>query len=255
MKKIIFLCLLSSSAFAIDFDACNSASDLGLKKCIKEFSTSTKKIGEAPQSCSPTAAGTSKNCPPLSPSFSSDGADCSNFISGEDNSSYGPWGNTIVDYLNEKGPTSLFFSNSIPGMTDGIRVCPKWDKLSLDEKKYFWVWTMASIAHVESRCKAGVRNHNGTNGVAAGLYQIDERQAMRSWRGPNCGGKNILDAKSNIKCGLDIMEDLLAGKDGVYRTNGELWGQKSHSYWEHLRRKTGGDIGALVRQMPFCNKN
>ena len=79
MKKLVLLCLLSSKAFAIDFDACNSSSDLGLKKCIKEFSTSTKKIGEAPQSCSPTSSGATRECPPLSASFSQDGADCSNY--------------------------------------------------------------------------------------------------------------------------------------------------------------------------------
>jgi hypothetical protein len=253
VKLLIFLYFLSFSSFAIDFSACDSNSEAGVKKCIREFSSSTKKFGEAPHVCTSSLVGTTKECPPLSSSFSRDGANCSNFITGNPRGSFGPWGNNIVEYLNEKGAQSIFFSNNIPGMSEGINACPKWRNLGNDEKKHFWVWMMASIAQVESRCLPNARNQNGTNGVAAGLYQLDERQAMRSWRGPNCGGRNILEPRSNIRCGLDIMEALLTGKDGVYRTNGELWGPRSRSYWEHLRRRNGGDIGSLVRQNPFCN--
>ena len=253
MKTILFLLFTSFSTFAIDFSACDSNTEAGVKRCIKEFSSSTRKIGEAPHICTSNLVGTTRDCPPLSASFSRDGADCSKFIADSGTSGFGPWGNNVVEYLNEKGANSIFLSNNIPGMSEGIRACPNWNRLSQDEKKYFWVWVMASIAQVESRCNSNARNHNASNGIAAGLYQLDERQVMRNWRGPNCTVKNILEPRSNIRCGLDIMEALLSGKQGVYKTNGELWGPNSRSYWQHLRHRTGGDIGSLVKQNPYCH--
>ncbi len=254
MKFITLLLIFSLNSYAIDFEACNSTSEEGFKKCLKEFSKSTKKFGEAPRVCIAAIKGMPLECPPLSNTFSKDGAKCENFISEDSSKGYGPWGNVISQYLDEKGTHSIFFKNDLPGMFQGINTCPKWEIMNHDEKKHFWVWTMAAIAHVESKCIPTARNRNATNGVATGLYQLDERPSMRSWRGENCGAKNILEPNSNIRCGLDIMGDLLNGSQGIYRTSGELWGSKSKSYWEHLRRKDGGTIGNLIKQNPYCNK-
>lgn len=243
--------IISSMAYA----SCNSYSDKGFKDCLFETMNAVKEAGKVPLICIPNAQGEGPHeCPPLASQFSDDNAQCDNFISLDGKNGYGPWGKEVLNYLNEKGDHSLFMNNNLKGMSDGIRACPQWAVMSIEQKKHFWVWATASISYIESRCKVKARNHNGTNGVAAGLMQLDERQSMRSWRGSNCGVKNILDPKSNIRCGLDIMEELLQGSEGVYRTSGELWGPKSHSYWEHLRKKNGGGIAQLIKLHPYCNK-
>ncbi len=258
MKIFLLITIFCMKAYAVDYEACNSSGELGLKKCLKEVAASTRSFGKAPWTCSPQSAErashNSPDYPPLTNAFNRDGARCESFISNQSNIGFGPYGMVIIEYLNQENSSSVFFNQNLPGMTEGISACPNWSNMNLEEKKHFWVWVMASIAHVESKCIAHVRNTNGTNGVAAGFYQIDERPSNRSWRGPNCGVSNILDPKSNIRCGLDIMKELLSGTQGSYKTNGELWGTKSRSYWEHLRKKNGGKIAQLIKEHPHCSR-
>ena len=108
------------------------------------------------------------------------------------------------------------------------------------------------IANKESSCNPRNRNSKATKGVAVGLLMLDERLSARTWRGPNCKQKDILDIKNNIRCGLDILGELLQGKKGEYKGNGELWGPDSNSYWEELRKKGGGDIADLIQDHPLC---
>ena len=67
--------------------------------------------------------------------------------------------------------------------------------------------------------------------------------------------KTVSDPQNNIKCGLDILQEILKADEGDYRSNGLLYGKKNNSYWEQLRRQNGGKIGELIRTHPLCARN
>lgn len=184
---------------------------------------------------------------------------CVGFIKSD--GTYGEWGTIIQDYIVAKGgASSRFFSNGLPGMETDPRTCPRWGQLTEQEKMKFWVWTMASIAQVESSCNTRSVNLGSVPNPSdrpRGLFQLNTLKANRSWRGPNCkfpsGAENVYNAKNSILCSLDIMDELLKGRAGEYKSNGKIF--PTNSYWEKLRSNhsnNGGPIGKLVRQYGPC---
>jgi hypothetical protein len=241
-------------------DSCSGSSMNGVKNCIEEFNQTVGSWGVSPSPC-PAIETEVKKKPfaTLSEEFNvsekSSENHCTNFITNDgDAGGYGPWGETIVKYLDEKGENSIFYNNNLAGMSNGVTACPNWSAMSVEEKKHFWVWVMASISKIESTCDAKARNGKSTNGVAVGLVQLDERKSQRSWRGDNCKTPTVLATNDNLRCGMDILGELLKGKAGEYKGNGELWGRKSGSYWQHLRLKNGGGISDLIQLNPYCKK-
>lgn len=217
-------------------------------QCLSS-SQSPLSTARPPATTSLSAPSSSNRTPALDPSFNGRGADCSAFISR--NGTYGPLGQTIASNVMARGPNSAFLTDNRPGMNDGVRACPKWRELSVKERVRFWVWTFAAIAWDESSCKPNERNPNATNGVAVGLMQLDELPSARKWRGPNCRASSVAAPSQNILCSLDIMEELLKGRQGVYKTDGNLW--DTNSYWQKLRTKDGGNIGRLIKTYPLCH--
>lgn len=191
--------------------------------------------------------------PGLDDDFFKNGANCASFIS--ESGEYGSWGKVIVEYIRKSPDKELFIGKDLRGMGPPQEICPNWPNLTVDEREHFWVWTIASIAWKESTCNAKSRNGNATNGVAVGLLQLDEKPKARSWRGKNCSVKTVTDPQNNIKCGLDILQEILKADEGDYRSNGLLYGKKNNSYWEQLRRQNGGKIGELIRTHPLCARN
>lgn len=188
----------------------------------------------------------------LSDSFSIQGADCSKFIT--DNGEYGEYGLILKEALEEKGRDSHMYADDRPGMEDSPYTCPAWKSLSYEMRLRFWVWTFASIAWDESRCNHRARNPNATNGTAIGLLQLDQARSARRWRGVNCEPKDISPPRNNLRCGVDIMEELMRGKDGVYKASGKLWGDTS--YWEKLKRrpniKNPSAVASRILEFPAC---
>lgn len=191
--------------------------------------------------------------PGLDDNFFKNGANCGSFIS--ESGEYGSWGKVIVDYIRNSPEKDLFIGNNLRGMGPPQEICPNWPNLTVDEREHFWVWTIASIAWKESTCNPRSRNGNATNGVAVGLLQLDEKTKARSWRGKHCSVKSVSEPQNNIKCGLDILQEILKADEGDYRSNGLLYGRKNNSYWEQLRRENGGKIGELIRTHPLCARN
>lgn len=187
--------------------------------------------------------------PGLSPYFDAGGANCTGFI--DKQGAYGPIGQSIVKYLNGSN-SDIFLSDAVRGMSTSPYACPKWSELTREERIHFWVWTMASIAWAEARCMSSAVNTNATNGVGVGLFQLDERRDDRYWRGPNCAGQSVSNRDINTLCALDIMSELLKGSRGIYKSNGKIY-SNSNSYWEHLRRSSGGDIGNLIKRYSLCH--
>jgi hypothetical protein len=174
---------------------------------------------------------------------------CNNFI--KQDGSFGSYGETVEKYISDTNVSSLFLNENLPYIADA---CPRWYKLNDDERKFFWVWTFASIAHDESSCDPNARNSKASDGTAVGLLQMNETKKHRSWRGPNCKVASVTGASENLLCGLDIMAELLRGKNGVYKSNGAIFrnGRRNTSYWEKLKRPDGGRVGKLIKSNPLC---
>lgn len=251
MKKIIPLIILicSFNSFA------NQLSDeerahIGMKKALSEMNGINDASSSPSAGCSNTNNANTE-FPPLDPMFMKGGTQCDNFISSDGNGDYGPWGDTVVSYIRATGEDSEFLKDDIFKFET---ICPSWKNLNRAEREHVWVWIMASIAKVESTCNPKARNGQSTNGVAVGLLQLDEKKAARSWRGEACKIPSVLQPENNIKCGLDIMEEMLKGKEGDYKSNGSIYGKGSNSYWQHLKKKDGGGIVDLISLNPLCQE-
>lgn len=184
---------------------------------------------------------------------------CRNFINSK--GEYGPWGQMITSYLKSNpNVKERFFSNALPGMESSPQTCPMWGKLNNKQKEKFWVWTMASISQVESSCDNRAVNSDSNvpyrNDLPRGLFQLNTLRSKRSWRGPNCkfptGAEHVYKPENSIACSLDIMDELLKGRSGEYKSNGKIF--PTNSYWEKLRSRSsrGGPIGKLIRLYPAC---
>jgi hypothetical protein len=245
MKRVVFLLLF---IFPILLRAENpsskrscSKSEKGVLKCLGEVLPLVKNIGNPAGNCSQIPK--PNECAPSSENISER---CGKFMSAKNADCIGPWGKKVQAYLQEKGSESPFFTKDLSA------ACSNWKSLNTMQKEKVWIWIVTLIANKESTCIPRNRNRKATNGVAVGLLMLDERLSARKWRGPNCNKKDILDITTNIRCGLDILEELLLGKEGTYQGNGELWGHRSNSYWEELRKKGGGNIADLIQEHPLC---
>lgn len=189
---------------------------------------------------------------PLDPLFFENGADCGAFI--DSSGALGPHGEVIAEYIQGSDVRDLYYNDNIPEMSYGAEVCSNWTGMSEDERTHFWVWTFAAIAWDESTCIDTARNEAGTNEPAVGLFQLNESQEGRNWRGSNCATLTVASpVEQNIKCGLDIMTEQLKGPQGMYRTSGAVFSSTGeNSYWEKLRRRGGGTIGERIRTHPSC---
>lgn len=187
---------------------------------------------------------------PLSAGYSAKGADCSGYIRAD--GSLGPLGSTIVDHMKTINEAK-FLENDLPGVQS---FCPRWPSLTQTEKEYFWVWLMAAISFKETTCGANTINRAATHGIAIGHLQLNKIRKDRYWRGgksgESCGVQDIAPDEANIKCGLEILNEQLKGKEGAYKGNGKLFGPGAHSYWHHLRLKNGGTIIKLLKDFPLC---
>jgi hypothetical protein len=187
---------------------------------------------------------------------------CTNFI--KDNGKLGDWGKMIDDYIEEKGGAkSQFLKDEVQGMTAAPKTCPNWYNLNSEERKRFWVWMFASIAQVESSCDQTQVNNGKVPNPSdrpRGLFQLNTLKKNREWRGSNCkfpsGAAHTTKPKNQIRCSMDIMNEILKGKGGMYKANGKIF--PTNSYWEKLRpnhSQSGGPIGELVRKFPLCKLN
>lgn len=189
----------------------------------------------------------------LSKAYYKKGANCSAYI--DSNGKLGKLGKTIVSHMEALGPSTQFYSNDHLGMQ---AACPNWTGLSKEQKAYYWVWLFAAISWKESTCGAALTNTAATHGTAAGHLQLNLKRGDRAWRGgttgDSCAAPDIKPAEANLKCGIEILNEQLKGRNGIYEGNGTLFGRGAHAYWQHLKQKDGGLIMKLVRDFPLCKK-
>lgn len=188
----------------------------------------------------------------LSKKYYGRGADCSMFIDGD--GKLGKLGKTIVSHI-ESIPDSQYYRNDSLGIQ---MACPNFPNLTKEQKAYYWVWLFAAISWKESTCGAATVNKAATHGTAAGMFQLNQNAKDRAWRsgtsGNTCGVPNIKPDEVNLKCSMEIMNEQLKGKNGIYEGNGTVFGRGANAYWQHLRKKDGGLIMKLVRDFPLCKK-
>ena len=188
----------------------------------------------------------------LSKKYYANGANCSQYI--DTDGKLGPLGKTIVSHIDSINDPQYYRNDSL-----GIQMaCPNWVNLTKEQKAYYWVWLFAAISWKESTCGAALLNKKATHGTAAGILQLNQSAKDRAWRGGDSGNScavpNIKPDEANVKCGIEIMNEQLKGKSGVYEGNGTVFGRGAHSYWQHLRQKKGGLIMDKVRDFPLCKK-
>lgn len=266
MKKILlasFLLTLSNASFAWEKVSCAFTSTEGTAACLMDLNLVKKNFGIIHKSApcigledrSFKALINQPVVPTLHPDFAKEGAKCGPFITNNGNGkgNYGEYGKIVVSYLQERSDSNILFSDELPGMVEMPEICPKWKKLSRKQKEYFWVYTFAAIAYDESKCDPAARNPKGTNGIAVGLTQMDHQLSKRSWRGPDCKVGDIAPVKNNLRCALNIMEDLLKGPKGEYKGTGHVYNSgRNTSYWQKLKSPNGGQIGRLMKTNPLC---
>ncbi len=186
---------------------------------------------------------------------------CKQFL--DETGTYGAYGRIITNYIDEekkKNGSSILLSDSILGMSNAPKACPKWNTLTEAMKKKFWVWAFAAIASTESGCDAGVKERWGVNDTCSGLLQLEKGYKLRSHRGPNCAEVSPTDIRkpyANLRCGLDIMRSQLVSRndDDTFTYKGRLYpgpGMTATSYWLKLRKVNGAVIGKLVRSFKPC---
>jgi len=132
-STLVFILIIPIHSFA----NCSNPTDKGFKDCLFETLNAVKEAGKVPLICVANINGEfSKECPPLASKFSDDNGQCDNFISLDGKSGYGPWGKDVLNYLNEKGDQSIFMSKDLKGMNDGVKACPNWNSMTIEQKTF-----------------------------------------------------------------------------------------------------------------------
>lgn len=162
---------------------------------------------------------------------------CTNFL--DKDGELGPWGNKAIKAFN-KVDWECFKS----GM-DTSGVCPKYKTFNERKKEYFWVWTLASMAHVESSCKVNAINPKAANETGYGLMQMENAKYRKTRDKRYCPHYKIneQDVTFQMECTASIFSDMYC-KRGLSLTS-------SQGYWAGLlspKRK----IAQQIKKFPGC---
>ena len=125
--------------------------------------------------------------------------------------------------------------------------CPKFFQITLNQKKIFWAYFIQSIAVAESSLNPKDRFKEPGNSIdsvtgrpvySEGLLQLSYQDKYNhigcdfDWSkdkllDPSDERKTILDPKTNLKCGVSILNKQLIKR-------GQIFTQPSHYYWSVL---------------------
>jgi hypothetical protein len=98
---------------------------------------------------------------------------------------------------------------------EGQPICPGFKDFTPLMKVAFYTWIFELTAYAESTCNENIKPNTAAdvpNGPAVGLYQLELKQSLRSWRGGACKtlkDNEILTAKGNTACSFQIMKSFL----------------------------------------------
>lgn len=124
-------------------------------------------------------------------------------------------------------------SSRLPNLLAGgslVKYCPKYPKMSLDNKALVWVALLTMISHFESSCNANSKNKGGPNGTAKGYYQLHlGKENIYDGNEDFCKKNSSLNPNQSHICTLGMLELQ------YQKQNMELFSSKS--YWDVLRPK------------------
>jgi hypothetical protein len=145
---------------------------------------------------------------------------CSAFIKSD--GTYGSWGQAA---LREIAKHPAFLEN----WRSSSAACRNFNSFTDAQKRHFWVYLLAAVAARESTCQLDVDSPASINpnGVASGLYQIENKSSLRAgrdiqWGGRYCSG-DPYSLEVNTRCGVKMLEDVIDNGDGPYSSRNNYW--------------------------------
>ncbi|MGZ3724176.1 MAG: hypothetical protein ACXWQQ_00160 [Pseudobdellovibrio sp.] len=178
---------------------------------------------------------------------------CSQFI--QPNGDYGDLGELIVNSLDRVPELKKTLMSDGAATKAGMHlVCPRFAELKTEERKEFWVWTLATLALFESTCGFDTK---GDNTHAVGMFQLNASTADRLPRSmignKICGRYNAADisqSNNNLICTLDFIRDSFSG-----RISGSPAGLITDAeQFQHLRNSNNPMIKVL-QKLKICQIN
>lgn len=137
----------------------------------------------------------------------------------------GPHGEYLVETMLKPEFKDSYYSGSPLGS-----LCPKFSKLSTDQKTKVWTWFWASLAQEESGCKQSLGHGLNVNpALGYGYWTVELGQSRRSSRPKECRGTEsfIKQPQNQAACSVAMMS-------GLSLKTGKTV-QESNSYWGPLR--------------------
>lgn len=179
------------------------------------------------------------------------------------------WTRYAEDALDRYGAALL------KGPSDVTAFCPMYDRLGRQDQLRFWVQLIAAMTKYESGFKPTTRYTETTMGtdrvtgqqiVSEGLLQLsytdelnyrsvlpagvcdfdfegDKRYALNDIR------RSILDPKTNLTCGIGILNRQIERFNKIGVGSGAYWAVIKSSY----SRNKLSEIQAITKSLPFCN--
>jgi hypothetical protein len=185
---------------------------------------------------------------------------CDQFINRDGD--LGPWGQALQDAIQRVGQDCFFNEARMQ------HICPQFSSFPIDRKMQFYAFLFGSIAFYESSCDETKKNRAGENGVASGLFQLEESPALRAASGRSrtfCApGRevNVQSLSFQLECTLSIFkagycDDRVARWVGLGNRNSLLTGQPVRDfedddwYWEVLNGPEHRGT-QMVQNFPGC---
>jgi len=176
---------------------------------------------------------------------------------------YAAWAKYNQDGSWTRAAEHAVASSSLPQLTptDATQFCPTYPKLSLTQRKRFWVALISAMSGPESNFRPTssyqerFSDRQGRPVVSRGLLQISQESANQRRYGCDIRQASLLhDPVINLSCGVRILSRWVQ-QDGLIASQHSPKG--GGRYWSTLRHQNGktGRISAFTRALPFCNTN
>ena len=176
---------------------------------------------------------------------------------------YAAWAKHNQDGSWTRAAEHAVAGSSLPRLmpADATQFCPTYPKLSLTQRKQFWVALISAMSGPESNFRPAssyqerFSDRQGRPVVSRGLLQISQESANQRRYGCDIRQASLLhDPVINLSCGVRILSRWVQ-QDGLIASQQSPKG--GGRYWSTLRHQNGktGRISAFTRALPFCNTN
>jgi hypothetical protein len=139
--------------------------------------------------------------------------------------------------------------------SDAAEFCPNFKSLSLEQKKMFWIYLVSATAELESSFNPkssyteDFKDSSGTKVVSRGLLQLSLESAQ-DYGCPVSKGADLYDPKTNLDCGIRILEHWIQHDGRIAGKSGSQW-LGAGRYWAPFRHKPT-KIKGWTKSIPFC---